>query len=60
MISVAGADDDGDAGLGVGVARLADGVDQAVAQADVGLVDAGMVEDQRIGDDGIHRPAARG
>ena len=34
------ADDDGDAGLGVGIAGLADRGDAAVAEADVGLVDA--------------------
>ncbi len=49
----AGADDDVDAALGVGVAGLADGVDAAVAQADIGLHDAGPVDDQRIGDDGV-------
>ena len=54
----AGADDDGDAGLGVWVAGLADGVDQAVAQGYVVLVDAGVVEDQGVGDDGTDRPAA--
>ncbi len=37
----AGADDDGDAGLGVRIAGLADGGDAAVLQADIGLVDAG-------------------
>ena len=49
----AGADDDGDAGLGIGIAGLADGADAAVAQADIGLVDAGDVHDQRVGDDGV-------
>ena len=52
----AGADDDVDARLGVRVARLADRRDAAVAQADIGLVDAGMVDDQRVGDDGVDRP----
>ena len=41
----------------IGVARFADGIDQPIAQADIGFVDARMVEDQRVGDDGIHRPA---
>ena len=49
------ADDDVDAGLGVGVAGLADGGDPPVAQADVGLVDAGVVDDQRVGDDRVDR-----
>ncbi|MPL94808.1 hypothetical protein SDC9_40966 [bioreactor metagenome] len=48
-------DDQRDAGLGVGVAGLADAGDPARAQADVGLVDAGIVDDQRVGDDGVHR-----
>ena len=46
-------DDDGDAGLDVRIAGLADGEDLAVLQADVGFDDAPMVEDQRIGDDGV-------
>ena len=46
-------DDDIDTGLRVRVARLADRGDAPVAQADIGLDDAGMVDDQRIGDDGI-------
>ena len=49
----AGADDDVDAGLGLGVAGLADGGDPAVLEADVGLDDAPMVEDQRVGDHGV-------
>jgi hypothetical protein len=49
----AGADDDVDAGLDVGVAGLADGVDAAVAQGHVGLDDAPVVQDQRVGDDGV-------
>ena len=49
----AGADDDGDAGLDVGIAGLADGGDAAVLQADIGLDDAPVVEDQRVGDDGV-------
>ena len=51
----AGADDDGDAGLDVGIAGLADGGDAAVLEADIGLDDAPVVEDQRIGDDGVDR-----
>ena len=49
----AGADDDGDARLDVGIAGLADGGDAAVLQADVGFDDAPVVEDQRVGDDGV-------
>ncbi len=49
----AGADDDGDAGLDVGIAGLADGGDVAVLDADVGFDDAPVIEDQRIGDDGV-------
>ncbi len=51
----AGTDDDGDARLDVGVAGLADGRDAAVLQADVGLHDAPVIEDERVGDDGVHR-----
>ena len=49
----AAADGDRHAGLDVGIARLADGGDAAVLDADVGLDDAPVVEDQRVGDDGI-------
>ena len=49
----AGADDDGDAGLHVGVAGLPDGVDAAVEDCDVGLDNAPVVDDQGIGDDGV-------
>ena len=49
------ADDDGDAGLDVRIAGLADGENVAVLDADVGLHDPPMVEDQRIGDDGVDR-----
>ena len=48
-------DDDGDIGLDVGIAGLADGVDFPVLDADVGFDDAPVVEDQRIGDDGVDR-----
>ena len=51
----AGPDDDVDARLDVGIAGLADGGDAAVLDADVRLHDAPMVEDQRIGDDGVDR-----
>jgi hypothetical protein len=44
---------DGHAGLDVRVAGLADGGDAPVFQADVGLDDAPVVDDQRIGDHGI-------
>ena len=51
----AGADDDGDAGLNVRIAGLADGVNVAVLDADVGFDDAPMVENERVGDDGVDR-----
>ncbi len=47
------ADDDVDAGLGVGIAGLADADDAAILQADIGLHDAGMVDDEGVGDDGV-------
>ena len=52
-------DDDVDAGLDVRIARLADGDDQAVLQADVGFDDAPVVEDDGVGDDGSTAPRAR-
>ncbi len=51
----AGADDDVHAGLHVRVAGLADARDAAVRMRDVGLDDAPMVDDQRVGDDGVDR-----
>jgi hypothetical protein len=46
----AGPDHDVDPGLDVGVAGLADTADAAVADADIGLDDAPVVEDHGIGD----------
>ena len=46
-------DDDIDVGLDVGIARLADAANAAVLDADVRLDDAPVVDDQRVGDDGI-------
>ncbi len=46
-------DDDGHARLDVRIARLADGGNAAVLQADVGLDDAPVVDDQRVGDDRV-------
>jgi hypothetical protein len=51
-------DEDVDPRLGVRVTGLADGGDAAVLQPDIGLVDAGRIEDERIGDDGVHRAFA--
>ena len=51
----AGADDDVDARLDVGIAGLADAGDAAVLDADVGLDDAPVVDDQRVGDHGVDR-----
>ncbi len=48
-----GADGHGHTGLDVRVAGLADRVDAAVLQADVGLDDAPVVDDQRVGDQGV-------
>ena len=53
------ADDNIDTFLGIGIARLADGVDKPVFQADIGFVNAGGINDQRIGDDSIDSPASR-
>ena len=48
-------DDDVHIGLRVGIARLADGGNAPAAQADIRLHHAPMIQDQRIGDHGIHR-----
>ena len=48
-----GADDDVDVVHDVRVARSADSADDAVADGNVGLVDAGVVDDDRVGDDGV-------
>src|SRR5690606_31803966 len=47
------ADSDGHARLDIRVAGLADGGDAPVLEADVGLDDAPVVEDQRVGDDRV-------
>ncbi len=49
----AGTDDDVDAGLHVRIAGFADRGDAAIGDRDVGFDDAPMVDDQRIGDDGV-------
>src|SRR5262245_26355307 len=49
----AGADGNRDAGLDVRIARLADPPDAAVLDADVALDDPRMVDDERVGNDGI-------
>ena len=56
----AGTDDDGDAGLDVGISGLADRRDQPVLQADVSLHDPPMVEDDGVGDDRVDRAARVG
>jgi hypothetical protein len=47
------ADDDVDARLHIGIAGLSDAGDTAFLQADVRLDDAPVVDDQRVGDDGV-------
>ncbi|MNF83857.1 hypothetical protein D3C84_661930 [compost metagenome] len=49
----AGANGDVDVGLDVRVAGLADRRDAPVLEADVGLDDAPVVDDQRVGDQGV-------
>ena len=48
------ADEDIDARLDLGIARLSDFRDAPVAQADIAFHDAPMVEHDHIGDDRIH------
>ncbi len=51
----AGADDDIDIRLHVGIAGLADPRDAAVGDRDIGFHDAPVVDDQRVGDHGVDR-----
>ena len=60
MTSVPGADDNINAGLCVGVARFADGMDQTVFQRDISLIDTGMINDQRVCDYRIDRTTGAG
>ena len=48
------------AGHHVGIAGLADAGDAPVLDADVGLADAGPVDDERVGDDAVERVDRRG
>src|SRR6185437_15146576 len=50
-----GADGDVHARLHVGIAGLAYAGDAPVLEADIGLHDAPMIDDQRVGDDGVDR-----
>jgi len=53
MMSVPGPITMGHAGLDVGIAGLADGADHAFLIATIGLDDAPVVNNERIGDDGV-------
>ena len=46
------------AGHDMRISRFSDGGNQAVLDADVGLVDAGVIDDHRVGDDAIQRSAS--
>ncbi len=48
-------DDDGHARLNVRIAGLTDGADVAFLDGDIGFHDAPVVDNQRIGDDGVGR-----
>src|SRR5262249_31397234 len=50
-----GSDQDGDVRLDIRIAGLADAGDLAVPYSDIAFDDAPMVEDQRIGDNGVDR-----
>src|SRR3954451_17989916 len=56
----AGPDDDGDVGLDVGIAGLADGGDAVALQADIRFDAATVIEDERVGDDGVARALLAG
>src|SRR5262249_31156931 len=51
-------DDDVDIRLHIGVAGLADGVDASVPDGDIGFRNSPVIENQRVGDDRIHRALA--
>ena len=51
----AGPDHDGDVGLDVGIAGLADCCDAVALQPDIGFDDAPVIQDERVGDDGVDR-----
>jgi len=53
----AGADEDIDPRLNIGVTRLTDGGDTPVLEADIRLNDTALIEAQRVGDHGIVRAA---
>ena len=55
-----GSDDNINAGLCVGVAGLADGVDEAVFQRDIRFINTRMIHDQRVRDDRIHGTTCAG
>ncbi|CAG4926987.1 unnamed protein product, partial [Acidocella sp. C78] len=46
-------DHDGDGRLDIGIASLADAADPAVPDADIGLDDPPVVDDQGVGDDRV-------
>ena len=50
-----GADDDGDPGLDIGIAGLADRGDAVALEADVRFDNAPMIENERVGDNRIDR-----
>ena len=50
-----GADHDRHAGLDVWVARFPNCADVALFNGDIGLYDSPMIDDQRVGDDGVGR-----
>ena len=50
------ADDDIYAILGIRISSLANRVDKPIFQTHISFINAGDINDQRIGDNGIHRP----
>src|SRR5215831_11760979 len=55
-----GPDNDGDVRLHIGITSLAHGGNPPVLDADIGLHNSPVIEDQRVGDDGINRALAAG
>src|SRR4029077_20888860 len=48
-------DDDADVRLGIGIPGFADAGDATIAEANVGFIYAGVIDDEGIGDHGIDR-----
>lgn len=55
-----GEDDDRDEGMSIGIEWIEDEGDEKVEKKDIRIVDEDMVEDKRIGDEGVNRELGEG